>query len=320
MSLSAARAAFRWAVLLGVLGGGVGAVLLTKAIGRSTSSTAALSFIELPIVMFLWGAPCAAMAFCAAYLLAARRVGRQLPTFRMLLAGLVLLVLAATSITYIITNLATGWEVGRVAAMDEGQLERVLASKYVGANPFVLAAVAQNPRASAGILRLIASRKDPQLHEKLSSLFDTMGSNTHGLAVMRLVARHPNVDGETLEILAQSDNDYVLSDVAMNPKLPEQTLRRLEQRSGQMMEWAIARNPKTLASILTHLSQSSDEYVRSNVAGNPSASPDDLARLAHDPVFHVRRNVASNPRTPPEVRAALRDDPDPRVRAEFLRR
>jgi hypothetical protein len=317
MNQSAARTGFAWALLLGALGGGVGAVLLTTAIGRSAISTAALGFIELPIVMFLWAMPFAAMGFCAGYLLAARRMGSQFTTFRMLLAGLVLLSLAVTSTAYVTTNLATGWEVGRVAAMNEGELEWVLASKYFGANPFVLAEVAQNPRASAAILHQIAMRKDPQLNEKLWSIFDVMGANKHGLAVMRLVARHANVDSQTLEILAQSGNGYVLSDVAMNPKLSDQTLRRLAQRSDPMMEWAIARNPKTPASVLTRLSQSSDEYVRSNVAGNPSASAGDLARLGQDPQFNVRRSVASNPSAPLDVVEALRNDPDARVRAAF---
>jgi Leucine rich repeat variant len=310
----------RWALRLAAVGAGLGAWLLTSAIGRSANSTAVLGFIELPVVMLFWAIPCAVMGFCAGYLVAARRLGGQLTSFPALLAAVVLLVVAAPSMTYVIGNRAVGWQVGHVASMDEKALEGVLASRLFGTNPFVLAAVAQNPHATATVLHQIAVRPDPRLHEKQWSLFDVMGSNSKGLAVMRLVARNPNVDSETLEILSHSNDSYVRSDVAMSPKLSEQTLWRLGQQSDQTMQWAIARNPKTEQSVLTQLCLNSDEYVRSNVAGNPSASPDILAHLASDPVFHVRRGVASNPNTPPEVRESLRHDPDPRVRAVFSTR
>jgi hypothetical protein len=291
MRAGAVQVAFRWAVLLGALGAGVGAVLLTTAIGRSTISTAALGFLGLPTVMVLWAVPCATMGFCAGYLVAARRLGRPVTSFPMRLAALGLLAVAVPSTASVLTNLATGREVGRVAAMSEGELQRELASKCFGANPFVLAAVALNPRANASALRQIATREDPGLQQKLGSIFDVMGSNRHGLAVMRLVARHPNVDAETLEILAHSDNAYVLSDVALNPKLSEPAMRRLEQQSNPLLDWALARNPRTAPSVLARLSRSSNESVRANVAANPSAPADVWETLRHDPVPRVAAAV-----------------------------
>ena len=316
LSLSPTRLRRRWALGLAAVGAAAGAVagawLLTASIGRSTSSTAAFSFIELPFAMLVWATPCAVMGFCAGYLIGARRLGGRL--FPALLATLVLLGIAVPSLAYIIGTQAIAREVGRVASMDEKALEGVVASERFGTNPFVLAAVAENPHAGTALLHEIAIRPDPRLHEKLWSYFDVMGSNRKGLAVLRLVARHPNVDGETLELLANSDNSYVRSDVALSPKVSEQTLRRLGQEPDPLMQWAIARNPKA---VLVQLSLSADESVRSSVASNPSASPDILARLASDPVFHVRRGVASNPNTSPEVRETLRHDPDPRMRAVF---
>ena len=321
VSQSAATVGRSWALRLAAVGAAVGGLLLTTAIGRSTLSTAALGFIELPIIILLWATPCAVMGFCAGYLVTTRRMGGQFTALPVPLAALVLLVVAVPSMTYVVSNLATGWEVGRVAAMNGEELQRVLASRYFGANPFVLAAVAQNPRASAAVLHQIAMRTDPRLHEKQWSIFNLMGSNTDGLAVMRLVARNPNADGETLEILSHSDSNYVRADVAMSPnRLSEQTLWRLGQRSDRIMQWAAARNPETAPSVLARLSLSSDETVRSNVAANPSASSDDLARLGHDPQFNVRRSVASNPSAPLEVVESLRRDPDPRVRAVFQTR
>jgi hypothetical protein len=319
VSLHSVRTPFLWALLAAAVGGGSGAFLLTRAIGRSTISTAALGFIELPVVMFLWAAPCAVLGFSAAYFLLAARNGRG-ATFRAILAGFVSLAVAVPSAAYVIANLAIGRQVARVKTMNEEELNGVLASSCFGANPFVLAAVAQNPRASSSILRRIAARKEPQLHEKLWSIFNIMGSNTHGLAVMRLVARNPNVDAETIELLAHSNNGYVLADVAMSPKISEQTLRRLENSSDQVLVWTISRNPKTPVSVLTRLSQHSDEYVRSYVAANPSTAPEDLARLSTDSQFEVRRSVALNRNTPGNILQALRHDPDERIRAAFFGR
>jgi hypothetical protein len=236
--------------------------------------------------MALWGVPSAVLGFCAGYLLAARRAGRPMATLLMLLAGFVFVVVAAAGAAFVSGNLCTGREVRRVAGMSSAELERELTSRRFGANPFVLAAVAQNPRASASTLRQIATRQDVQLHQKLGSLFDVMGSNTRGLAVMRLVARHPNVDADTLEILSHSDDDYVLSDVALNPKLAEPALSRLE-RGGPELDRALAHNPKTAPPVLARLSRSSNAWVRAAVATNPGTPADVLEALRHDPVPQV---------------------------------
>ena len=313
MRPGAVRGAFRSAAVAGALGAAAGATLLTKAIGRSTSSTAAFGFLDLPRVMALWAAPGAVMGFCLGYLIAARGIaGRRASK---LLAGLVLLAVAVPAAAYVLGNLETAREVRRVANMDADELERELASKHFGTNPFVLAQVALNPRASPAILRQIALRPDPRLQEKLWNIFDTLGSNRRGLAVLRLVARHPNVDAETLDLLAQCDDGYVLSDVATNPKSSEQTLRRLEERTEPLLQQAIAGSPRTPPDVLARLPLSSNEWVRASVAKNPSASEEALERLAQDVLFHVRRAVALNPASaPPDALRTLAQDSDARVR------
>jgi len=214
----------------------------------------------------------------------------------------------------VVTGLVVGAEVRRVGRMDERQLRGVLDSRLFGRNPYVLAAMAGSERASTDILRQIASRSDPELHRKLGSIYDVMGTNTHGLAVVRLVARNPHVDGETLEILSWSPDPYVLGDVAMNSKLPEEALARLLGPEERMVSWGVALNPKTPPWALSRLSRTSDEYIRSNVARNPSTPSDELRQLARDPAWHVRRDVATNPKTPFDILELLRSDPDERVR------
>jgi hypothetical protein len=305
-----------WGTFLGgVLLAGVGAVLGYTAIGRSTISTAAVGLIfELPMVALLWGIQGGLIGFCTGYLLAARRSGGGWRVRGRVVAGLVLFAVGGRLTLEVVTELVIGAEIRRVGRMDERQLRGVLDSGLFGRNLFVLAAVAGSERASADILRQIASRSDPELHRKLGSIYDVMGTNTHGLAVVRLVARNPHVDGETLEILSRSPDPYVLGDVAMNSKLPKEALARLLGREERMVSWGVALNPNTPPWALSRLSGSSDEYIRSNVARNPSTPPDELRQLARDPAWHVRRDVATNPKTPPDMFELLRSDPDERVR------
>ncbi len=304
----------------GVLAAGVGAVLDYTAIRRSTISTAAVGLIfELPIVALLWGIQGGLIGFCAGYFLAARRSGGGWRQTGSLIAGLVLLAVGGRLAIEVGTGLVVSAKVRQVQRMEEPQLRGVLDSRLFGRNLFVLAAVAGNERASADTLRQIASRSDPELHRKLGSIYDVMGTNTHGLAVVRLVARNPHVDGETLEILSRSPDPYVLGDVAMNSKLPEEALARLLGREERMVSWGVALNPKTPPWVLSRLSGSSDEYIRSNVARNPGTPPDALRQLASDSQWHVRRDVATNPKTPADVLELFRRDPDERVRGVAAR-
>jgi hypothetical protein len=180
--------------------------------------------------------------------------------------------------------------------------------------PLFLAGVAQNPAATSEILDAIARRPDPNLHEKLYGSDRVLGKNRKGLAVMRLVALHPNVTEATLVHLAESRNDYVLNTVLANPKTPEPVLRRYAGRGNYLYDWGIASNARTPPDLLVPLASSANEYTRAMIARNPRTPPDVLARLAGDRTWHVRRDVALNPNALPVTLVALSGDPDERVR------
>jgi len=58
-----------------------------------------------------------------------------------------------------------------------------------------------------------------ELTERMGAVWDVMGENRKGLAVMRLVARHPNAGSATLERLAARPGAaYVLHEVLANPR------------------------------------------------------------------------------------------------------
>ena len=295
------------ATLLGAFGGGivVGAIYLLLTFSDphafSSSSTAPIGLIFLPIVTAIYAAPGAAAGAAIGYLVEARRSGRRLRDPGVVVAGIIAIGLVSWGIATLVRGLILGAEVKRIERLGEPRLGDVLQSRLFGRNPFVLAAVAGNPRASPDTLDLISRRTDPELHQSIGTVFhEAMGSNFKGLAVMRLVARNPNVRPDTLERLAGSPDPYVLGDVVGNPKLPASVLARFTSSEDYLVVWGVSRNPHTPPEVLERLSRSSNPYTRMHVAWNPGTPPEVRARLSSDPDAAVRNAALQGPLRSPE--------------------
>jgi len=121
-------------------------------------------------------------------------------------------VLAMAWVAALAAPAAIGWEVWRgfaleravagVKGMSAAQLEEAFEHSTWNRDRFFLGALAEEASASEALLDRIAQLPDPRLYEPMGSLWDVMGENRKGLAVMRLVAAHPNTGGATLERLA----------------------------------------------------------------------------------------------------------------------
>jgi hypothetical protein len=95
-------------------------------------------------------------------------------------------------------------------------------------------AVAQNPAASEALLDRIARLPDPRLHEAVGSLWNVMGANRQGLAVMRLLCQNPNTGGATLSYLAaQSRSTDMLREVLRHPKTPLPAIEGLARHADE---------------------------------------------------------------------------------------
>src|SRR5690606_24098938 len=112
-------------------------------------------------------------------------------------------------------------------AMTAAQLDEVFARSKWNRDRFFLGALAQHPAAGGELLDRIAALPDPALYESMGSLWDVMGENRKGIAVMRLVAHHPNARGDTLARLADGSHaDSLRHELARNPNTPPAVLRR----------------------------------------------------------------------------------------------
>lgn len=287
-----ARPEARWALWCGVAGALVTAALSVKGIFSSGSSTAAIGFIYLPLVAALGAIPVAAWGAALGHVVLRSRGAVQSPPMVLVAALAVAAALPAMVAYEIQRGMRLEAAVREVQGMDVAQLGRAVEDSPFRRDRYFLGAIALNPAVGAATLGRIAALRDPDLYEPMGSLWDVMGSNRKGLAVMRLVARHPNTDAATLEKLAlDPDAQHVVHELAANPKTPMAVLERWFDSTDYLIEWGLALNPKTPQRVMERLAASSNLYTRMNLTYNSATPREILDRLAQDPDEVLARNA-----------------------------
>ena len=282
----------RWALWSGIAGALAATALSVKGIFASGSSTAALGFIAVPLVAVLGAIPVGLWGAALGHVVLRRRGVVQSGATVFFAALAIAAALPAAVIYEIQHGLRLEAAVREVLAMDVAELDRAYRESPWKRDRYFLAAMAQNGSARAGLLAQIAARDDPELYEPMGSLWDVMGANRKGLAVMRLVASHPNTDAATLaRLAARPDAPYLLHEVLANPKTPRAVLEPRFESTDYLVEWGLARNPKTPQRVLERLSHSPNLYTRLNVAWNQATPREILERLAQDPDQNLARNA-----------------------------
>ena len=281
---------------------------------HSRSSTAAIGYLFLPLFSALMAIPGFVIGWCVGYFYGWRRSRIARRRGSAFAAALVPLAVAAWMATALWEGDQLAGEVYRIRTMNGVELEAVLNQPRFAGNKFILGAIAGNRNATSSALHRIAASNVPELYKPMGSYFDVMGSNTRGLAVMRLIASNPNTAPADLERLAEARSKDVGGEVAANPAASEATLRRLADEGHYLAEWGLSYNPHAPKDILAKLATSADEFTRLGVAANPNTSVEVLAALSADPACLVRGRVAGNPATPRGVVELLLRDSDARVR------
>jgi len=275
-----------------VLGALVTAALSVKGIFASGSSTAALGFITLPLVAALGAIPVAAWGAALGHVVLRWRGAVQSPPLVMVAALAVAAALPVMVAVEIARGLRLEAAVREVRDMDVAQLGRAFTDSPFKRDRYFLAALAQNPAAGAAVLERVAGLRDPELYEPMGSLWDVMGQNRKGIAVMRLVARHPNTDAATLAKLAAEPNAQVaVHELAANPKTPMPVLERWFNSTDYLVEWGLALNPITPQRVLQRLAASDNVHTRANLTTNKATPRESLDRLAQDADQNVARSA-----------------------------
>ena len=192
------RSEARWALWAGIIGALATAALSARMILSDGSSSAGLGFVFLPLVaaaaavpIGIWGA---ALGHVVAHLRG--RASEPKIVFWVALAAAAALPVAVASEVW--RGKALEAAVAETRGMDVRQLERAFEGSEFRRDKYFLGALAGHPAASAQLLERIASLEDPALFEPMWSLWDVMGDNRKGEAVMRLVERHPNASSATV--------------------------------------------------------------------------------------------------------------------------
>jgi len=283
-----------WALWAGVAGGVVAAAVSVKSIMSSGGSTAAIGFLLVPFIAI------AAMLATGLWGLAAGCVWLSLRGARQY----ALLLLAAAWALALAGPAAVGWEVTRglaleravrgVRALDARALDAAFERSPWNRDRFYLGVLVQREDAGPALLDRIAALDDPALYEPLGSLWDVMGENRKGIAVMRLLANHGSVRGETLARLANGPRaDVLRHELARNPNTPPKVLERWLDSTDYLVEWGLALNPNTPPAVLERLSRSPNLYTRLNLTLNAATPAPILERLAKDPDELLARNAGA---------------------------
>jgi hypothetical protein len=257
---------------------------MSRDIGASESSTAAIGYFLVPFAGVIVALPFAVAGYAIGALIRARKTRRR----RHVILASVSTVLSVAYLTFLLMDAIIDHQMAativQLETSNSAELEGFLESDTYSNNLFVLAAIAMHPDATSTTLARIAAIDDLSLHEKFGGPAELMGGNHRGYAVMRLVVLNPQVSSETLALLSRSPDTYVLGDVAGNMLTPKAVVERLNlerhnKSDGYLIEWGLANNKRTPESILRELAENSrNEYTLQNIGRNPS-TPSEVKKL-----------------------------------------
>ena len=256
------RSEARWALWAGVAGALATAGLSAKMILSHGSSTAALGFIFLPLVaaaaavpVGIWGA---ALGHVALHLRGRAAEPKIVFWIAVLAAGS----LPATVGYEVWKGKSLERAVADVRTMGPGALEREFDESHWRRNKYFLGALAEQSAAPPVLLERIAALEDPPLYESMWSLWDVMGENRKGLAVMRVLARNRNAPPAALERLAAHPQaQEMITEILANPNTPQAVLARHYDDPHYRAEWGLAMNPKTPRDVLERLARGQNEFA-----------------------------------------------------------
>ncbi len=246
-----------------------------RLINNSTSSTAAIGFIFLPLTALIVSLPWLGVGIALSYALKAIRTQGKNDVVLAILG----IVLSLTYITYAgmahQKKLGLIEAIGQIQLMNTKQLTAFVENARYRDSKFALGAICLNQNTASNTLAHIAEMENPALHKAMWSDPLIMGKNRKGLAVMRLIVSHPNVTPAILSLLSNSPVSYVKGDVAADMHTPTGVLDRLYQENKNstefyLIEWGLSRNPSTPAPILNALANSKDKVTLRNLNNNPS--------------------------------------------------
>ncbi len=232
------RLPFLIALIFGLIGASIEGYLSCLAIQHSSSSTAAIEYIFLPFSFLFDALFYGVFGFLLGIIVHGINKRKYIYS---IVATLIIIPASIYLVSDKIQLYQTFNKVHEIAKIkDTDLLKQELLSNTAAYSDrygiYIIAAIAQNPYASAELLDKIAHLDNPQLNDRLGSTVNLTPGNNKGLAAIRLVVLNPNVSIATLDYLSDSKNYYLLGDIAANNKVSADLLRKLYKKSKESSE------------------------------------------------------------------------------------
>ncbi len=278
----------RAGVVCGLIAGVAIVLLELHVINQSSSSTASIGILFLPIPFTLAFIYFFLVGTSVTYFVLWYRSKISVSRWKAIVAACIgagLTLLFVVTAVYQVTLIRVTAHIETIDTLEE--LQYAFEAGPLNRNKFVLGMIAQHPLASSELLHDIALIEDPKLFKPMGSYFPIMGENqSRGLAVMRLVASHEHTRSETLEFLAEVDfpgmdqvwRMYVLSSVASNPNTPVHVLSRLVAYEESVIDWSLAHNRNSPPDVFEKLIEREEQYVDYYLAEN-TQTPEHIFRI-----------------------------------------
>ena len=234
----------RFGLIAGILCFCFSIVAGVLSISRSTSSTAAVGYVFLPLYAAIMSALAFLAGWCVGYFLVWYRSPTKTGRISAVAAALLsvtLVVLAGWALTTF-NHRRDELAVMRLAAKDPKTAPEDLKRLAASANEYVLGDVAGNPKLPEATLRKLA--------------------NHGGYLVDWGLAHNRSTPGDILSRLAGSPNEYTRGYVASNPSASEGVLAELSKDGIEHVRLSVAQNPSTPRTTIELLRGDADETVR----------------------------------------------------------
>jgi hypothetical protein len=294
------RSEARWALWSGVAGFFATAALSTKMILSHGSSTAALGFVLVPFVAGAAAVPIGVWGAALGHVVAHLRGRAPEPKVVFWVAVVAAASLPLTVCYEVWKGRSLERAVAETRTMGAAALEHAFDESHWRHDKYFLGALAENKAASPALLERIGGLDDAQLYEPMWSLWDVMGENRKGLAVMRLVARHRNTPGATLARLeSHPQSQELIVEILANPNIPQPVLAKHYDDTYYRAEWGLAMNPNTPPAVMERLARGANIHARSFlVLFNPATPRAILELLAGDADAHTAQKAAERLKRP----------------------
>ncbi|MBF0264719.1 MAG: hypothetical protein HQL46_05555 [Gammaproteobacteria bacterium] len=250
---------------------------LIISVEHTTGITSSSGYLMVPVDALIYGLPWLFIGLSLGYTIKSIRTKKVYDFF----ISIILVSLSLVYIYHVVLNFSDNKElidtVNDIHKMDTQMLDDFVTQSPFKNNKFALGAISLNPNTSSLTLEKIVANNNIELHKKMSTEPELIGNNLKGLAVMRLIIRHPNVNKKILLALSKSTDSDVLGDIAEHIDTPPSVLIELYQSKKDdpgfyLIEWGLAANINTPSTIFQHLSESRNEYTLRRLKSNQSLS------------------------------------------------